>query len=82
MDKFREWIVSESWDCLDNNMSATEQSVVFEQLINDKLNLFCPEKEMKLGSQDKAFITSELKRIKRQKSREYIKHFKTENIRD
>ena len=54
-------------------MSATEQSVVFEQLVNNKLNQFCPVKEMKLGSQDKQFITAELKQIKRQKSRDYDK---------
>ena len=62
-------------------MSATEQSVVFEQLVNEKLNLFCPEKEMKLGSQDKPFITAELKRISRQKNREYNKRGKTEKYK-
>ena len=81
MHKFGEWIVNEKWDCITNEMSATEQSVVFEQLVNEKLNLFCPEKEMKLGSQDKPFITAELKRISRQKNREYNKRGKTEKYK-
>ena len=54
---------------------------MFEQLVNNKLNQFCPEKEIKLSSQDKAFITAELKKLKRQKSREYIKRGKTEKYK-
>ena len=49
----------------------------FEQLTLEKLNLFCPEKEIKISSQDKVWITSELKKIHRQKSREYIKRGKS-----
>ena len=49
--KFGEWIVTQEWDCLKGNMTPTEQSVVFEQLMSDKLNQFCPEKELKLSSQ-------------------------------
>ena len=58
-------------------MSADEQSVIFEQLVGEKLNLYCPEKEMKLGSQDKPFINAELKKLARLKSREYNKRGKT-----
>ena len=62
--KFGEWIVQESWECLKGSngggLTATEQAVVFEQLVNEKLNQFCPEKVMRLGSQDKMFITAEL----------------------
>ena len=75
--KFGEWIVTEDWNSINNEMSSTEMSVVFEQLVGDKLNKFCPEKEMKLSSKDKAFITKELKQIDRQKSREYEKRGKT-----
>ena len=80
--KFGEWLVTEGWNCIHDGMSATEQSVVFEQLVNKKLNQFCPEKEVRLSSQDKVFITSELKLIKRQKSREYIKRGKTQKYKE
>jgi hypothetical protein len=63
-------------------MSATDQSVAFEQLMSNKLNQFCSEKKVRLGSQDKPFITAELKRIKRQKSREYIKRGKTKKYKN
>ena len=56
-------------------MTATEQAVIFEQLVNEKLNQFCPEKEMRLGSQDKMFITAE--KISRHKNREYNKRGKS-----
>ena len=79
--KFGAWIVTENWDCLNSEMAPTEQSVMFEQLVNNKLNQFCPEKEIKLSSQDKAFITAELEKIKRQKGREYIKRGKTEKYK-
>ena len=79
--KFGEWIVSEDWNCVNSELSAAEQSVVFEQLLSDKLNYFCPEKELKLGSQDKPLITTELKKIARQKNREYSKRGKSEKYR-
>ena len=79
--KFGEWIVSEDWDCVNSELSAAEQSVVFQQLLSDKLNYFCPEKELKLGSQDKPFITTELKKIARQKNREYSKRGKSEKYK-
>ena len=63
-------------------MTPTEQSVVFEQLMSAKLNQFCPEKEFKLSSQDRPFITAELRKIKRQKSREYIKRGKTQKYKN
>jgi hypothetical protein len=57
-------------------------SVVFEQLVGKQLNQFCPEKEMKLSSQDKPFITGELKRIDRLKNREYSLRGKSEKYKN
>ena len=79
--RFGEWIVNENWDSINSEMSANQQSVTFEQLVSEKLNSFCPVKEMKLGSQDKPFITAELKRIARLKNREYNKRGKTKKYK-
>ena len=54
----------------------------FENLLHEKLDFFCPVKEVKLSSQDKDFITAELKTIHRQKSREYTKRGKTEKYKE
>ena len=58
-------------------MTPTEQAEELEKILNENLNKFCPVKEMRLGSQDKPFITAELKRLDRQKRREYQKRGKT-----
>ena len=76
--RFGEWIVSEEWSSVKEGCSASEQAEQFEKLIKERLNTFCPEKQMKLGSQDKLFISAELKRIARLKNREYVKKGKSE----
>ena len=82
VQRFGEWIVSQSWDTLSDDLSPTEQAVELEKLLNENLNRFCPVKEMRLGSQDKPFITAELKRLDRQKKREYLKGVRQRNIRE
>ena len=80
--KFGQWIVTEEWSGIKDSMSPTEMAVAFEQLVCDKLDQFCPEEELKFSSQDKPFITGELKRIDRLKSREYNKRGKTQKYKD
>ena len=76
--RFGDWIVSEPWLSVREDLPVTEQAKEFEKVLNENLNKFCPEKQLKLSSQDKLFITSELKRIDRLKNREYLKKGKTE----
>ena len=78
IERFGEWIVSESWRGINDDISPTEQALQLEQVLNENLDKFCPMKEMKLGYKDKIFITAELKRLDRQKNREYLKRGKTE----
>ena len=61
MRQFGEWIVTEKWESLKGDISPTEQAALFEKLLITKLDQFCPEKSMKLISQDKAWINSQLK---------------------
>ena len=49
--------------------------------MNEKLDLFCPEKTMKVSSQDKPWINGELKAIARKKNREYNKRGKSEKYK-
>ena len=72
----------EDWASISESLSPTDQVYQFEKLTLEKLNLFCPEKEIKISSQDKVWITSELKKIHRQKSREYIKGGKVKSTRN
>ena len=75
--KFGEWIVMEGWKGVSCDLSPTQQVDAFEQIILDKLNTFCPEKSIRLSSQDKPWVTGELKAIDRLKNREYNKRGKT-----
>ena len=63
--RFGEWLVSESWDTVSQEKTPTDQAMAFEKLLMKNLNKYCPEKKMKIGSQDKPFIDAELKRITR-----------------
>ena len=76
--KFGQWIVGQQWENIRDNVSPTEQVRCFETLLSEKLDEFCPQKTMKIGTHDKPFITAELKRLDRQKMREYNKRGKTQ----
>ena len=74
---FGGWIVSESWRSVCNKSSTSEQVSSFETLLNEKLNIYCPQKVLKLGSQVKPFITTKLQTLKCQNMREYRKNGKS-----
>ena len=77
MDKFGQWITSETWDIFSNKMTPSEQALSLQDLLLSKLDKFFPVKSFKLGSQDKAWINGELKQLKRIKMREWIKRGKS-----
>ena len=60
-----------------NHVSTNLSPTVFEQLVLERFNIYCPEKIMKLGDKDKPFITAQLKVLHRRKSREYVKRGKS-----
>jgi len=41
----------------------------FQKEVLEQLNKYCPEKVRKISSQDKPWVTTELKKLSRQKSR-------------
>ena len=75
--EFGQWITRESWDELNCRNLASDQVTIFENLINSKLDQYCPVKTVKIGSQDKPWINAELKKIHRQRNREYCKNGKS-----
>ena len=75
--KLGEWIVTENWEGVRGEITPTLQAGAFERILREKLDLFCPEKTVKISSQDKPWITGDLKKLHRQKCREYIKRGKS-----
>ena len=64
------------------NFPPTQQTEIFESFVQDKLNQFCPEKTERLSTQDKPWVTAEVKQLDRQKSRKYNKRGKTEKYKE
>ena len=72
--KFGQWITSEDFSVINENISPTDQAQQLEQLLSFKLDELCPSKTMRISPQDKPFINAELKSLNRRKQREYTKN--------
>ena len=82
LPKFNEWITSENWiDIKNNTLSPTKKAQNFEELLRSKLDIFCIEKSIKIGSHDKPWVNGEIKKLHRLKSREYVKNGTSEKYK-
>ena len=79
--KFGNWITSESFDQMNMELSTSELALQLQNMLNEKLEEFCPMKTMRISKQDKPFINSELKTLNRRKQREYSKNGKSEKYK-
>ena len=77
VEKFGQWISTEKWEGLGDNLSPSEQAGQLQELLINKLDEFCPVRTFKINSQDKPWITGELKQLKRRKMREWQKNGKS-----
>ena len=75
--QFGQWIVNESWSGIDKSQSTSQQAHSLEHTLKSKVESIFPLKTKRLSSHDKPFITSEIKKIDRQRSREYVKNGKS-----
>ena len=69
--QFGQWITAETWDDISLEDEPTKQVQIFEKMVTQKLDEVFPQKVTKLGIQDKPFMNSELKKLKRKRMREY-----------
>ena len=69
--QFGQWITAESWKSISIEKEPNKQVQLFENLMTHKLNAIFPTKTTKLASEDKPFMNSELKALKRKRMREY-----------
>ena len=74
---FGQSIIAESWDTVQSTDSPTDQDEALQALLLKMLNDTCPAKTVKLRTEDKPFITKELKILDRQRRREYNKRGKS-----
>ena len=77
--EFGQWIVDKSWDELSDIICPTEQVAIFEKTVQNKIEAIFPQKCVKLAvNYDKPFMTSDLKKLDRQRKREYLKHHRSD----
>ena len=73
MERFGDWLQGEDWTCLDAG-GPTEQVKMMEEKFEQKMAKIFPFKTLKISSDDKPWINSDLKYLARRKRREYVKH--------
>ena len=71
ISKFGSVIVQEEWSCLRPEMSPTQLVEEFEAHTSKLINQHFPEKEVTISSQDKPYMTEELRQLRRQRQRAY-----------
>ena len=49
--RFGEWIVTEGWQSVRDDVSPSQQVAIFEKLVQEKLDEFCPEIKIVLSRQ-------------------------------
>ena len=77
--EFGEWICNEKWESIVNSCNPTEQVLVFEKLLQEKLDNIFPQKTLKINpNMDLPYFTCELKELDRQVKREYRKKGKSD----
>ena len=77
VSEFGRWIQAESFNHVTEAKLPTEKVAAFEEQIQTKVDDIFPTKEIKIYNDDKEFMTNELRKIRRQKSREYRKNKKS-----
>ena len=75
--RFGQWITTEDWTFLDEYISPQDKVDQYNKKMFENLDRFCPTKRVKLGMNDKPYITAELKTLKRRRHREYCKRGKS-----
>ena len=79
--KFVQELAIQPWEQLFLNKSVNDQADVFHNWLRNSLEKYFPEKETKMSSLDKKWMTPQLKQIHRSMSREYCKHRRSEKYK-
>ena len=82
INEFGQWITKETFKGIENDISANDHAKALESLLMGNLDKFCPLKSFRVGPQDKAWITPELKSLSRRKQREWLKNGKSAKYDD
>ena len=76
-----QWLQSQSWKEIYSLKSAHEKASKFEEMLKEKVDLFFPEKSVKINENDQPWMTPQLVKLDRKRKKEYNKNMKSENGR-
>ena len=79
---FGRLIINEEWEAVQQDDDPTSQDEALQTILTDMLDKSCPLKSVKLRTEDKPYITQELKVLDRQRRREYEKRGKSKRYLD
>ena len=68
-----QWVQSQTWQEIFLQEDVNLKAQKFEEIIMEKVNLFCPEETLKLSENDKPWVDPKLIQLDRQQKREYNK---------
>ena len=78
---FEQQIGTFDWAKAFESKSVDEQVDIFHQVLRTNLDIYFPEKTVKMSNLDKNWMTPELKQIHRSMQREYFKHRKSDKYK-
>ena len=82
IQEFGKLILEENWESIKESESSDIQESMLQNILNDLMERSVPTKTVKLGRNDKTFMTKELKIIDRQRKREYTRNGKSQKYLD
>ena len=74
---FGHWLSSNTWSEIYNLKDAHSKAESLQKMLLSQLDISLPEKSLKICTTDKPWINSELKKLDRQRKREYLKNKKS-----
>ena len=74
---FGQWIIQEGWEVLEQSNCPSEQANAMQTMLESKLDEVFPKQSVKISNKDKKWIDSNLKKLDRQKKREWQKNGKS-----
>jgi hypothetical protein len=77
IQKMGEWIAIQDWQEVYDGKTAHDKAELFQQMLLQKMDECLPEKSITVTSDDKPWITSEIKQLDRKQKREFCKNRKS-----
>ena len=81
MVKFREWIENKDWAEVIKEESVDKKAETLQNIVLNKLDEVCPERNIKIASDDEPWFSEKLKKLQRKKARLFRKNRNSEQYK-